>query len=147
MINLIKSITDNVLKWVLILTGISFILSIASIVLTFDLTDQTVPFLRIFITAMSDFGFLLGSIMMGIGLVKAFFKRPSSSRNRKSENQRYTPKYRNQDSSLEKQEIRKILSSSDSTFSEQELTYIFSGFLTVGIAILIYILFLIISSY
>ncbi len=148
MINLFKEIVSDIIKWTFILIGISFILSIINLVLRFDITDNTLPFLLIFSHSMSDFGFLLGSIMMGIGLIIAFFKRPTSSNIQKTENLQYEPKYQSKDFGSKKleQSSTPILTSSSSTFSKRELTYICSGLLAIIIAILIYFSYLILFA-
>lgn len=142
----LEPIAEDIARWSLILVIISFILSIVSIVLTVDLLQSSNLQLRIFIISMSNFLFLLGSLVVAIGLIISFFKRPSSSKTQTSIESKFTPKYRkrNIEISAPNHKIRK--NSSSSLFSPRETKLILSGGINIGLAILIWILYLVMNS-
>jgi len=142
----LEPIAEDIARWSLILVIISFILSIVSIVLTVDLLQSSNLQLRIFIVSMSNFSFFLGSLVVTIGLIISFFKRPSSSKSQTSIESKFTPKYRKRSIDISAQNHKIKKNSSPSLFSQRETKLILSGGINIGLAILIWILYLVMNS-
>jgi hypothetical protein len=147
MIRLLEPIKEDIIKWTLFITGASFVLTVITLIFTIDSTSDSINFLEFFVRKMSDYGFLLGCIVIAIGLIFFFFKRPSNKLSDASNNDKFVPKYRTKDSSSKNTNITHIKSSPSVMFSPRELKLISSGILTIGIAIAIWLGYLIAFSF
>ncbi|MFX0084591.1 MAG: hypothetical protein ACFFAU_02875 [Candidatus Hodarchaeota archaeon] len=146
MIRFLKPIAEDVARWSLVSVIISIVLSIISIILTVDLGQSSNLQLRIYIISMSNFLFYIGSVMITIGLLMAFFKRPSSSKTQSSIESKFTPKYRKRKTEISIKNQNTIKKSASPLLSTRETKLILSGGIDIGIAILIWIAYVVMNS-
>ena len=139
-----EPILDDIAKWSLIMVIISFFLTVISILLTKDLSQSSDSAIRIFSLAMSNYLFYVGSIAIAIGLIIAFFKRPTTEKYQDSPKSKFKPKYKERKSVSSKTVIIKPKESSNSLFSPREIKFVLSGLINIGVAILLWIAYLII---
>lgn len=142
MIRSIEPIISDIIKWSIILTTISFLVSIVSIFLFIDIEQENIPYLALLSTAMSNLNFLLGSLSLATGLIITFFKPPNRHSESSSEKPKFIPQYKNE--RIKKNNIKSVkpFPSSPPLFSEREKKLILTGLFTIGIAFGIWIIFL-----
>ncbi len=142
----LEPIAEDIARWSLVSVIISIVLSIISIILTVDLGQSSNLQLRIFIISMSNFLFYIGSVIITIGLIVAFFKRPSSTKTQTSIEQKFTPKYRKRTTEISMKNQNLTKKSSSPLLSQRETKLILSGGINIGIAILIWIVYVVMNS-
>ncbi len=142
----LEPIAEDIARWSLVSVIISIVLSIISIILTVDLGQSSNLQLRIFIISMSNFLFYIGSVIITIGLIVAFFKRPSSTKAQTSIEQKFTPKYRKRTTEISMKNQNLTKKSSSPLLSQRETKLILSGGINIGIAILIWIVYVVMNS-
>ncbi|MHA1972073.1 MAG: hypothetical protein ACTSW1_03700 [Candidatus Hodarchaeales archaeon] len=147
MIKYFEPIMEDVIKWSMILTGISFCLTLLSIIISIDITQDYIPYLSLFVTAMSNFNFFFGVITMGAGLLIAFFKPPNRHIEDSERKKVFTPKYREKKN---KKPIKKPMTFKKNltpllTIKEKKL--VFTGIVLILIALVIWIVFLVIDPF
>ncbi|MHA2245855.1 MAG: hypothetical protein ACXADY_12900 [Candidatus Hodarchaeales archaeon] len=143
---LFEPILDDIAKWSLIMVIISFFLTVISILLTIDLFQGSNSAFHIFSLAMSNYLFYVGSIAIAIGLILVFFKPPKVERYQGSPKLKFKPKYKEKKSESSKTVNKKPKDSSNSLFSPREIKFLLSGLINIGVAILLWIAYLIISQ-
>ena len=146
---LIKSlvpIIEDIARWSLIIVIISFIISVISILLTVDLSQSSNSAIRIFSLTLSNYLFYLGSITLAIGLIIAFFKRPPSDKPQVSKESKFVPKYGVKSPKTSKIKAREV-TKSPPLFSSRETKIIMSGISVTGLAILLWIVYLLLDFF
>ncbi|MHA1215001.1 MAG: hypothetical protein ACTSPG_06870 [Candidatus Hodarchaeales archaeon] len=145
MIKYFEPIIEDVIKWSTILTGISFCLTLLSILISIDITQDSIAYLSLFATAMSNFSFFFGVITMGAGLLIAFFKPPTHRVENKENKKVFTPKYKRKE---DKRPVKKPIVTKEESppfLTVKEKKLVFTGLVLILIALVIWIAFLVID--
>lgn len=145
MIRILQSIKEDILKGCLLISGLSFVISVFITIITVDLTSSLSLILEEIIKSTSSLGFLFGCIIILLGLVLAFFKPPSHSSSTQI-GKKFVPRYHSDSISKESKKLNTPPSSSSSSmFGPRELKLVFSGLLAIIVAISIWITYLFIQ--
>lgn len=141
----IQSLSDTILKYSVISILASFILSI--ILSFFSEYENPIGFLTILVRSTSNISFLLGSIILGLGLLYAFIKKPqldSGIQPSTGEKKKFAPKYK--DGSIHQQksvDISNVVykTSDIPMWSDKELKFILTGLIVFLFSIISWIVY------
>ncbi|NHJ01989.1 MAG: hypothetical protein EAX86_07570 [Candidatus Heimdallarchaeota archaeon] len=139
MIKHFEPLIPDIIRWSTAAIILSFFFSVISLILTVDLTLSNIPYLQLVSTAMSNFLFFIGTILIAFGLIPPFIRKPATVTKEKKTG--FTPKYKEY-RKVESKNVAKNPPSSNSFFIERDLKFLYSGIVVLASMVVVWILWL-----